>query len=235
MAASIFLVVSAATKAPGQTVTSVTGTSNQINASPTTGNVVLSIPAPVVFPGKFIATASSGSNASARFPSGTAPTTPVAGDFFNVSQVLKIYDGSTTQSLITDGGNSLTATSIPTIVATKTNQLTTTGPTIDASSNLGSVNAANGTGDATFNSFIATGSSLGAVQFFNPSGTNSVTLTPAVSPTSSYTLSTPDTGGANDTLVSLAATQTLTNKTLTTPAITNPTITNSGGERLLPR
>jgi hypothetical protein len=74
--------------AAGGSVTSVTGTANQILASPTTGAVVVSITNPFIFPGKATFAATTTSNPSFNIPSGTAPTTPAAGDCWLASNVL---------------------------------------------------------------------------------------------------------------------------------------------------
>ena len=86
-------------------------------------------------------------------------------------------------------------------------------------------NATSGTANVTATSTPLLGipsSATGTLSFANSGSAFQLTLSPA-SAAASRTITIPD-PGANDTLVALAATQTLTNKTLTSPTITGPTI-----------
>jgi hypothetical protein len=92
--------------AGGGAVSSVTGTANQILASPTTGAVVVSIINPFTFPGKATFAATTTSNPSFNIPSGTAPTTPAAGDCWLASNVLNclVQTSTSTAYLYYDTG-----------------------------------------------------------------------------------------------------------------------------------
>jgi hypothetical protein len=87
-------------------VSSVTGTANQILASPTTGAVVVSITNPFTFPGKATFAATTTSNPSFNIPSGTAPTTPAAGDCWLAANVLNclVQASTATAYLYYDSG-----------------------------------------------------------------------------------------------------------------------------------
>ena len=95
------------------TVTSIglAGTANQITITGSTpitgaGSWTLSLPSTLLFPGTIQVTglttlaASTTGAASLNIPSGSAPTVPNSGDFWNQSGVLTFYDGSATQSLV---------------------------------------------------------------------------------------------------------------------------------------
>lgn len=91
------------------------------------------------YTGKIVTLASSASKAGLNVPAGIAPTTPVAGDFWNVSGALFFYTGSINRQLATlDGTETLANKTISggTISAasiTADNTVTTTG-TIGANS-----------------------------------------------------------------------------------------------------
>jgi len=93
------LMLSGSTPAPGWSssyVSSVAGTSNQINVSGT-GSLTLSIANPFIFPGKATLAASTASNESLNIPSGTPPTSPVTGAVFFDGTELYFNDGSASQ------------------------------------------------------------------------------------------------------------------------------------------
>lgn len=84
----------------------VTGTANQITStggSPLSlgGTVTLSLPTGLVFPGKWIGAASTISNSTFNIPSGVAPTSPVSGDVWNASGIVKFFDSVNTNSFVT--------------------------------------------------------------------------------------------------------------------------------------
>ena len=81
----------------------VAGTSNQITCTYAGGTCTLAIANPFTFPGRAIHAVSTTSSAGANFPSGVAPTSPVAGDLWNNSGTFYLYTGSATQSLVTSG------------------------------------------------------------------------------------------------------------------------------------
>ncbi len=205
-------------------VTSVTGTANQVTASPTTGAVVVGLPVTVKIPSgsssgaSLQLPASTTSAASLNVASSTAsPTTPNSGDVWNLSGVLSLYAGGT-QNILTDGGTTLSSTQIASVSATNENQLVTGGPTITGSANIENVGSIVGSGDATFTALLTapgSGAGVGSIQFFTTgsSPAYSVTVTPAAAPTANFTLSLPNIG-SNDALASLTATQTFTNTTL---------------------
>jgi hypothetical protein len=82
----------------------INGTASQLtssNSNPALGSsTTLTIANPFVFPGKFTAASGSSVAASANFPSGVAPNTPVTGDFWNQSGTLKFFDGALTNALV---------------------------------------------------------------------------------------------------------------------------------------
>jgi len=80
------------------------GTANQLSSPGSValgGTVTYSIANPFVFPGKATGAASTTSAATFNIPSGSSPTVPVSGDFWNLSGILKFYDGTNTNSLVT--------------------------------------------------------------------------------------------------------------------------------------
>lgn len=83
----------------------IAGTSNQITSSTSSpalgGSTTLAIANPFTFPGKATLAASTTSASSLNVPTGSAPSSPVSGDFWNTSGILKFYDGSHTNSLTT--------------------------------------------------------------------------------------------------------------------------------------
>lgn len=88
------------------TVTSavIAGTANQITVSgtctiTTTGTCTLSIASGFIFPGAATFQAGTTSISSFRMPSGVAKTTPVSGDFWNLSGVIQYYDGTNVRSI----------------------------------------------------------------------------------------------------------------------------------------
>lgn len=100
----------------GGGVTSVTGTANEINAIPTTGDVVLSIPDPFIAPGSIASTttitAATGltvTNGDVAIDNGnlTLPaTTSTAGQIIlNGARFMHSFDGTTTTYLGYDAGN----------------------------------------------------------------------------------------------------------------------------------
>jgi hypothetical protein len=79
----------------GGGVSSVSGTANQI-ASTGGSTPVLSIANPFIFPGEGTFAAATTGAASANIPSGTAPTTPTAGDLWRDSGGFEFFDASAT-------------------------------------------------------------------------------------------------------------------------------------------
>jgi hypothetical protein len=78
----------------------VQGTANQIVSSGSGPAPTLSIANPFTFPGKATLAASVAGAASGNVPSGTAPSTPTAGDIWNESGLLKFRDATSTQTLL---------------------------------------------------------------------------------------------------------------------------------------
>jgi hypothetical protein len=83
----------------------IAGTSNQISSSTASpalgGSTTLSLANPLIFPGKWTGAASTTSAATFNTPSGSAPTSPVSGDHWNLSGILQFYDGTHTNSITT--------------------------------------------------------------------------------------------------------------------------------------
>lgn len=83
----------------------ISGASNQITSSTATpalgGSTTLAIANPFTFPGKFTTVASASGAASMNMPSGSAPTSPVSGDLWNLSGIVQFYDGTHTNSMAT--------------------------------------------------------------------------------------------------------------------------------------
>jgi hypothetical protein len=104
----------------GGGVSSVSGTANQIASTGGT-TPVLSITNPFIFPGKATFAASTVSNPSFNIPSGTAPTTPAAGDCWLASNIINCVaqTGVSTAYLYYDSGgvNARTDDTSGTIVA----------------------------------------------------------------------------------------------------------------------
>lgn len=84
------------------------GTVNQIVSSVGTpalgGATVLSIANPFVFPGKATTIASNAGSAGFNLPSGTAPSSPASGDFWNANGTLQLFDGTHINSFTTVQG-----------------------------------------------------------------------------------------------------------------------------------
>ena len=83
----------------------IAGTSNQITSSTATpalgGSTTLAIANPFIFPGKATGAASTTSAATFNIPTGSAPSAPASGDFWNLSGILQFYDGTHANSLAT--------------------------------------------------------------------------------------------------------------------------------------
>ena len=80
------------------------GTANQITSPGSTalgGTATFAIANPFTFPGKATGAASTTSAATFNVPTGSAPSSPASGDFWNLSGILQFYDGSHTNSLAT--------------------------------------------------------------------------------------------------------------------------------------
>jgi hypothetical protein len=83
----------------GGTVTSVSGTANQI-ASTGGATPVLSITDPFIFPGEATFAPSDTGDSGINIPRGTPPTTPATDDFWNAAGVLFLFDGTTNQQVL---------------------------------------------------------------------------------------------------------------------------------------
>ena len=77
----------------------IAGTTNQIAVSAASTTVTLSLPTNVTLPGKTTLTASTTGASALNIPTGSDPTSPVSGDFWNNTGVFKFYNGSATKSL----------------------------------------------------------------------------------------------------------------------------------------
>jgi hypothetical protein len=78
-------------------VTSLAGTANQISVSASTGAVTIAFTSTVTFPGRVTFAASTTSASSFNIPTGTAPTSPVAGDVWlvNTNGIYAYYNTAT--------------------------------------------------------------------------------------------------------------------------------------------
>ena len=186
------------------TVASVAGTSNQIlvngATSAATGAVTLSFPTGgVTLPGKTTLTASTTSAAAANIPTGAVPSTPAAGDLWNVSDVLYFgassnriaYTNSTFTTGATWNGGVIGATyggtgvansgtitvSGNTVIGSSTNTVTlstsgNTSVTLPTSGTLAILGANTFTGSQTLRAGTAT---AGTAPLYFTSGTNLTT------------------------------------------------------------
>jgi len=78
------------------TVTTVSGASNQIVVTNPNTTPTLAIATPFSFPGKATTAAATAGGAGFNMPSGTAPASPMSGDFWQKSGVPEIYNGTAT-------------------------------------------------------------------------------------------------------------------------------------------
>jgi hypothetical protein len=113
-------------------VASVSGTANQIASTGGT-TPVLSITNPFIFPGKATFAAATTSNTSFNIPSGTAPTTPNAGDVWldtneekhfvqsSTAGGIKLYDSGGTNNVLIQPGGTVTSYTFSPPLAKPTN------------------------------------------------------------------------------------------------------------------
>lgn len=149
------------------TVTSVTvaGTANQITASgcviTTSGTCTISLPSNLILPGKTTFAATTTASSSFNIPSGTAPSSPNNGDFWNISGILQFFDGTATRSILTDNSSLAWGkiAGVPTFL-TPANNLSDLANTGTARTNLGLGTAATQASSAfevplTFSGFLS--------------------------------------------------------------------------------
>lgn len=77
----------------------IAGTTNQIAVAAASTTITLSLPTNVTLPGKTTLTASTSGASALNIPTGSDPSSPVSGDFWNNTGVLKLYNGTATKSL----------------------------------------------------------------------------------------------------------------------------------------
>lgn len=92
-------------------VNAVNGTARQIAANTVSGTVTLTLPSNLLFPGNVTFVAGTTGAPSFNVPSGVAPASPTAGDFWNLSGTLQYYSGSGIRSILVDN-SSLNASNI---------------------------------------------------------------------------------------------------------------------------
>ena len=148
---------------PGTGVSSVTGTANEITASPTTGAVVLSIPSTFVAPGSIAATSTVTGGTGLVATTGNLTLSAVGSGFITTPTI-----GTTGATPITANGRIVSATfSSVSIAAAATQALVITNSSVTSSSQIGLVSWSGAT----------TGAALTLQSVVNATGSTTFTFT----------------------------------------------------------
>ena len=86
-------------------VTSLSGTPNQIESNTSIGSITLSLSPNLVLPGKTTFVISNSLFAPINLPPGGTPSAPLNGDFWNDSGLLRLRNGTTTNSVVISPGS----------------------------------------------------------------------------------------------------------------------------------
>lgn len=203
-------------------VTSLTGTSNQVNISGSTGSILLSLPQNIGLtstPTFGSLTLSSTSNQITFGTNGILSWSPSTTATLTLPNTTDTLIGRTTTDVLTNK-----TLSAPAINGT----VTTTGLTLPTFTANGTINGSGSPTITNFGSINGLTFNANASGFSISGGTTAKTLTLNNSLTFAGTDATTMTfPSSSDTLVGLSAIQTLTNKTLTAPTI-NGIVTSTG-------